>query len=64
VEVTIDPEGRVTAARLVSQSGPYTALLAPSALNTARTWRFRPATLGGQPIQSTTVLTFRYARSR
>jgi hypothetical protein len=64
VEVSIGPDGAVTAARLTGESGAYAALLGPSALNTARMWRFRPATLGGQPIPSTMLLAFRYARPR
>ena len=64
VEVNIGPDGGVTAARLTGETGSYAGLLGPSALNTARMWRFRPATLGGQPIPSTMVLTFRFARPR
>ena len=64
VEVTVGIDGRVIAARLTGESGPYAGLLGPSALNAAQTWKFRPATLGGQPIQSTMVLTFRYDRPR
>ena len=64
VEVNIGADGSVTAARLTGESGAYAGLLGPSALNTARMWRFRPATLGGQAIASTMVLTFRFARPR
>jgi len=64
VEVTVGIDGRVVAARLTDESGPWAGLLGPSALSTAQTWRFRPATLGGHPVQSTMVLTFRYDRPR
>jgi TonB family protein len=64
VEVSINQMGRVTEARLVDAIGPYASQLGPSALNTARAWTFRPATLGGQPVASTMVLTFRYSRPR
>jgi outer membrane biosynthesis protein TonB len=64
VEVNIGADGSVTAARLTGESGAYAGLLGPSALNTARMWRFRPAALGGQAIPSTMVLTFRFARPR
>jgi TonB family protein len=64
VEVSISAGGRVTAARLVGSSGPYSTLLGPSALNTARVWTFHPATLGGEPVPSTMVLTFHYSHPR
>jgi outer membrane biosynthesis protein TonB len=64
VEVTVGLDGRVTAARLTGESGAWAGLLGPTALNAARMWRFRPAMLGGEPIRSTMVLTFRYARPR
>ena len=64
VEVTVGIDGRVVAARLTDESGPWAGLLGPSALNAAQMWKFRPATLGGQPVQSTMVLTFRYDRPR
>ena len=64
VEVSINALGRVTEARLVDAIGPYASQLGPSALNTARAWTFRPATLAGQPVASTMVLTFRYSRPR
>jgi TonB family protein len=64
VEVTVGIDGRVIGARLTDESNPLADLVGPSALNTARMWRFRPATLGGQPIQSTMALTLRYNRPR
>jgi TonB family protein len=64
VEVSISASGQVTAARLVASSGPYATLLGPAALNTARVWTFHPATLGGEPVPSTMVLTFHYSHPR
>jgi protein TonB len=63
VEVSINAAGRVTNARLSSDAGIYGSMLAPSAINTARLWRFRPATVGGQPVESKMVLTFRYSHA-
>jgi TonB family protein len=62
VEVSINAAGSVTDARLVDTIGPYASQLGPSALNTARAWTFHPATLGGQPVASTMVVTFHYSR--
>jgi hypothetical protein len=64
VEVSINVSGRVTAAHLVGSAGPYASLLGAWALNTARLWTFHPATLGGEPVPSTMVLTFHYTRPR
>jgi TonB family protein len=62
VEVSINVAGRVTNTRLVEAAGPYASQLGPYAMNAARAWTFHPATLGGQPIASSMVLTFRYTR--
>jgi hypothetical protein len=64
VEVSISAGGRVTDAHLVGSAGPYASLLGAWALNTARLWTFHPATLGGESIPSTIVLTFHYSRPR
>jgi TonB family protein len=61
VRVSIDRTGRVTDARLVSQRGAASRLLADSALNAARMWRFEPALRGGRPVASNTVLNIRIA---
>ncbi len=62
VEVNINAAGRVSNTRIVGAAGPYASQLGPYAMNAARGWTFHPAMLGGQPIASTMVLTFRFSR--
>lgn len=59
VKVYIDRTGKVTGAQLVSRRGAASAMLADSALNAARMWRFKPALRGGRPVASNTVLNIR-----
>jgi len=61
VEVTISATGHVTRARLAGHVGPYASTLAASALNTARSWTFHPATLGSRPVESQVVINFHYS---
>ena len=61
VEVTISAAGRVAHANLVSEAGPYAAMLGPSALEAAWRWTFHPATLGGKPVESRIIVRFLYS---
>jgi TonB family protein len=55
VKVTIGADGKVTRAQAVSKASPY---LTGAAVIAAQHWRFEPATLNGQRVESDTVLTF------
>lgn len=57
VEVTIDEEGKVAVARVVSGH----PLLQSSAIVAAKQWEFNPTLLNDQPIKVSGVLTFRFA---
>ncbi len=46
LKIVIDEEGRVTAVEVLRGDDPF----APAAVRAVRTWRYRPATLGGTPI--------------
>ncbi len=54
MRVSIDAEGNVTEAQETSKPLGYG--LDESALQTVRTWRFRPARRNGQPVAATLVL--------
>jgi protein TonB len=56
VEVTISEQGNVTSTRAVS--GP--ALLRNAAVAAARGWKFKPSTLGGVPVTTTTTIAFNF----
>jgi protein TonB len=56
VEVTISEQGSVTSTRAVS--GP--ALLRNAAVAAARGWKFKPSTLGGIPVTTTTTIVFNF----
>jgi protein TonB len=56
VEVSIDEHGNVTAARALS--GPL--VLRNAATGAARSWKFRPSTVGGVPVKTTTVIVFNF----
>ncbi|MBV9268092.1 MAG: energy transducer TonB [Acidobacteriaceae bacterium] len=64
IELTISSTGAVTHAALTSEAGPYASVFGPSALDAARRWMFRPAKLGGEPVQSKMTITFRYSRHK
>jgi len=49
-EIKIDSQGKVESARAAEGSG--SALLDDAALAAVKSWRYRPATLGGKPIPS------------
>ncbi|MCL4848546.1 MAG: energy transducer TonB [Acidobacteria bacterium] len=50
IEIDIDEDGTVTAARIVK---PVSPLLDIRLLQAARRWRYRPATFGGVPVKYT-----------
>src|SRR6185503_18280665 len=56
VEVSIDEHGNVTSVQALS--GP--PLLRGAALSAARGWRFKPSTIGGTPVRTTTVIDFNF----
>ncbi len=56
VEVTISDQGNVISARALS--GP--SLLRNAALLAARAWKFKPSTLGGVPVTTTTTISFNF----
>src|SRR5262249_27476162 len=58
VFVTVDTDGSVRDAQVVESSGPD---FDQSALETAKTWRFIPATRGGKPIRARIRLAFHFA---
>jgi len=57
VEVSVNEQGDVTSAR--ATSGP--SLLRNAAVSAANGWKFKPSTLGGVPVKSTTVIAFRFS---
>jgi TonB family protein len=61
VEVSVDPSGSVSDARLVSR-GP-SAYFANRALAAARGWKFNPAQVDGQAAASTWVLRFQFRKT-
>jgi len=58
VEVRVDTNGRVKAARL--QSPDVKAQLGSAALSAARQWTFQPATLRGQRVESDHSIVFEF----
>jgi len=56
VEVGIDEQGNVTSARALS--GPL--LLQNAAVGAARGWKFKPSTMAGVPVKTTTVIVFNF----
>lgn len=57
VEITIDEEGKVALARVVSGH----PLLQASAIVAAKEWTFNPTSIDGTPVKVSGVLTFRFA---
>lgn len=61
VRVQVDSDGNVSSATLDSPGPSH--YFAERALDAARQWHFRPAQVGGQPVSSTWLLQFEFARS-
>jgi TonB family protein len=63
VAVTIDANGKVTGARVVSTKGTAAGLLTIEALKAAQLFRFQPAQENDRKVGSSMVLTFRFAQT-
>jgi len=61
VRVTVSPTGEVSQATLVSP-GP-SRYFARLAMEASRRWKFKPAEVDGQPVQSAWLLHFRFGRT-
>jgi hypothetical protein len=59
VEVKLDRNGHVETARLLKQAADVPLYLTGAALTAAKQWTFRPATLGGIPVESNFTIVFR-----
>lgn len=57
VEITLDKEGNVTAARALSGH----PLLKDSAVESAKAWKFAPTTLSGVPVKVVGTITFNFS---
>jgi outer membrane biosynthesis protein TonB len=64
LKLHIDARGEVAKAEPVGASTADLPLLFPHAIAAARQWRFEPAKVGGQPVPSEFVVTFRFLKSR
>jgi TonB family protein len=58
VNVSIDPQGKVTNAAVSSTKGTGAELLTPQALKAARWFRFQPTRKGNKAIASEMILSF------
>jgi protein TonB len=56
VEVSIDERGNVTSVQVLS--GP--PMLRGAALAAARGWKFKPSTIGGTPVKTSSVIDFNF----
>lgn len=60
VQINIGPSGRIRDVKVVRDLPPFTQL----AVSAARKWQFQPATLQGQPIDSTIAVSFVFSAPR
>jgi TonB family protein len=60
VEVTIDKNGRVTAARAVKSEPNVNLAVVGAAINAAKQWAFTPASMRGQDIPSRQTIVFQF----
>jgi TonB family protein len=58
LRLTIDAVGAVVDAQSLGVKGDLNTQLARVAVDAARRWKYTPATLGGQPVLSTTTVRF------
>jgi outer membrane biosynthesis protein TonB len=63
VAVVIDAGGKVVSARVASTNGGAAGLLTIEALKAAQLFRFRPAQENSSYVVSSTILTFRFAKT-
>jgi TonB family protein len=56
IQCAIDGEGQIAHARVISGD----PLLAPSALEAVKQWKYKPYTLNGEPVEVETVITVRF----
>jgi protein TonB len=61
VNVSIEANGLVTDAKLVSATGSMANILAPLALNAAKRWQFTPAQSNGHPLPSQQIIVFGFS---
>jgi TonB family protein len=66
IRVVVDARGNVSQAEIesVSVQHRFADFLAGFALNAARQWKFRPATVNGKPVPGSAVLRFRLSPSQ
>jgi TonB family protein len=60
VEVTIDKNGHVTAARAVKSEPKVNLAVVGAAINAAKQWAFAPASMRGQDIPSRQTIVFQF----
>jgi TonB family protein len=60
VEVTIDKNGHVTAARAVKSERNVSLAVVGAAINAAKQWAFAPASMRGQDIPSRQTIVFQF----
>jgi periplasmic protein TonB len=58
MNVTISPDGSVTAVHVISGA----TLLRQAAISAVRQWRYKPAMLNGQPVESTAEVQIKFMR--
>ena len=63
IQVSIDSGGKVVRAEPVPMQNAHLMLI-QAALDAARSWRFRPATLGATAVSSEMILEFDFAPGR
>jgi TonB family protein len=62
IEVGVDSRGRVTDARVISSDPPASLALLGIALDAAKQWRYRPATLQGHNVAARERIVFQFRR--
>jgi periplasmic protein TonB len=62
VLVTVNDQGKVTAAEAQGTTGSIGQMLSGIAVDAARAWRFEPARRNGKPVASTVSLVFRFTK--
>ncbi len=60
VQATVSAQGRVTATQPIQGPGKVSQQVIGAAIKAAEDWRFQPATLRGQPVESKYTIVFRF----